>query len=128
MAAAIERGQFELEPIALERKNGRPLIVQALPIDPAATGRPSALLLIKYPTREAKADLEPALQLLGLTPAEAKIATLVGSDNSPREAAQRLDNSEGTVCTALNRIYEKLDINRQSELARIVARLETIGP
>ena len=48
VAAAIERGgdQFELEPIALERENGRPLIVQAMPIDPAATGRPSALLLI----------------------------------------------------------------------------------
>ena len=125
VAAATDgdTAQFDLEPVIVERDGGRPLIVQAMPIDIAVTGRPSALILLNDPAAEPNDTPIPALQLLGLTPAEARIAELVGSGLSPREAAEKLDNSEGTVRTSLTRIYQKLDINRQSELARIVARL-----
>ena len=122
-ATKQETNQFNLDPIAIERSDGRTLIVQPMPIDIDVMGRPSALLLLNDPASAPSASPLPALQLLGLTPAEARIAELVGSGLSPREAAEKLDNSEGTVRTSLTRIYQKLDINRQSELARIVARL-----
>ena len=129
LAAAIERSsnQFDLAPIAFDRTIGTPIIMRAVPVDSATTGKPTALVLLNDPARDNDADPAPTLQLLGLTPSAARIAALVGSGRSPREAAAELDNSEGTVRTALNHIYDKLDINRQSELARIVARLETIG-
>jgi DNA-binding CsgD family transcriptional regulator len=125
---AIRRdtGAFDLVPIAIERPGGRALIAQLMPIDPAVAGE-AALMLLSDPGSEAGGNPTRALQLLGLTPAEARIAALVGSGLSPRETAERVGNSEGTVRSALTQIYQKLDIGRQSELARIVARLETIG-
>jgi len=129
ITAAVERGadQFDLHPIAVDTPSGRPLIVQAMPIEADVAGGPSAVVLFSDPSEESGSDPAPALQLLGLTPAEARAAALVGRGQSPREAAAELDISEGTVRTELNRIYEKLAINRQSELARIVAKLESIG-
>lgn len=122
-AAGEGRGARDLAPIGL-RRSGPVLIVDAVPMGRSATGRASVLLLLNDPSTPIAGNPGPALQLLGLTPAEARIAELVGSGLSPREAARRLDNSEGTVRTSLMHIYQKLEINRQSELARIVARLE----
>lgn len=123
--ASVAEGQpgLSIEPIGLEQRHGSPLIVQVMAVGDAPTGTPSALVLLNDPASAPTSSPAPALQLLGLTPAEARIAELVGSGLSPREAAEKLENSEGTVRTSLNRIYQKLDINRQSELARIVARL-----
>jgi DNA-binding CsgD family transcriptional regulator len=130
LQAAADAGRGML-PIALPRPSGRkPLIVQAFPMRATAGGlaeEPLHFLLITDPGRE-KSDPIRALQLLGLTPAEARIAALVGSGLSPREAAELAGNSEGTVRTTLKQVYEKLDIGRQSELARLVARLETTEP
>lgn len=118
-------------PMALQRPSGRkPLIVQVFRLNAAATGmatEPAALLLITDPARGHKADPIRSLQLLGLTPAEARIAALVGSGLSPREAGEMAGNSEGTVRNTLKHVYDKLDIGRQSELARLVSRLESVG-
>jgi DNA-binding CsgD family transcriptional regulator len=114
------------EPMALDNREGSlPLIARAMPLDPSAAGPGRLLVLFDDPIGAAAHDPVPALQLLGLTPAEARIASMVGAGLSPREAASKLDNSEGTVRTALSRIYDKLDIGRQGELARIVTRLGT---
>ena len=111
-------------PMALDNREGSlPLIVRGMPLDPGAAGPGRLLVLFDDPIGAAAHDPVPALQLLGLTPAEARIASMVGAGLSPREAATKLDNSEGTVRTALTHIYEKLDIGRQGELARIVTRL-----
>jgi DNA-binding CsgD family transcriptional regulator len=65
-----------------------------------------------------------ALVVLGLTPAEARIALTIGRGRSPRDAAETLGVSLNTVRSTLKTIFGKLAINRQSELARIVTRLE----
>jgi DNA-binding CsgD family transcriptional regulator len=65
----------------------------------------------------------PALELLGLTPAEARIAALVGGGESPREAADALGVTYNTVRSSLKLVFDKLGVGRQSELARVVARL-----
>lgn len=129
ISTAIARGsqQFDLHPIMIEAPDGRPLIVQAVPIEATIAGGPSAVVLFSDPRKKSGNDPVPSLLLLGLTPAEARIASLIGRGLSPREASGELEVSEGTVRTSLSRIYEKLDINRQSELARIVAKLENIG-
>ncbi|WP_374619543.1 helix-turn-helix transcriptional regulator [Devosia sp.] len=119
-------------PMALRRPSGRkPLIVQAFRLSAMHVGvavEAAALLLIIDPARGRKANPLRSLQLLGLTLAEARIAALVGSGLSPREAAKAAGNSEGTVRSTLKQVYDKLDIGRQSELARLVTRLEVVGP
>jgi DNA-binding CsgD family transcriptional regulator len=123
VAATRDGGDLSLPPIRLTRRNAGPLIVDIVPIGSAATGQPSALILLNDPAMPVTGNTGAALQLLGLTPAEARIAELVGSGRSPREAAEQVANAESTVRTSLARIYQKLQINRQAELARIVARL-----
>ena len=119
-----------LEPIAVKRMFGRkPLLLQAVPIGPChmhtldiSPGSVSlALILITDLDRPVRASTRE-LELLGLTPAEARVAAAVGSGLSPRQASQRLGISESTTRSALNLVYGKLMIGRQSELALIVAR------
>ncbi|MBK8084165.1 MAG: helix-turn-helix transcriptional regulator [Devosia sp.] len=93
----------------------------------AQPGEGSVLLLVTDLELPLERDAVGALQLLGLSPAEARIADLVGSGHPPKEAARRLGNTEGTVRFSLNQIYRKLGISRQSELARLVARIQATG-
>jgi DNA-binding CsgD family transcriptional regulator len=57
----------------------------------------------------------------GLTPAEGRIATLVGEGKTNREVAAALFLTEQTVATALTRVYRKLGVRSRSELARRLA-------
>lgn len=98
---------------------GPPLIGQAL-----AFGADQLILFIDDPTTGPSLGAEPSLQLLGLTPAEARIAAAIGSGRAPRQAAIELGLSPHTVRSALKIVFDKLSISRQSELARIVTRLE----
>uniref|UniRef100_UPI0035AD8611 helix-turn-helix transcriptional regulator n=1 Tax=Devosia sp. TaxID=1871048 RepID=UPI0035AD8611 len=72
-------------------------------------------------------DPSATLELLGLTPAEARLASEVGNGLSPKQAATRLGITTNTARSTLQVIYEKLGIGKQSELARIVTRLEVFG-
>lgn len=121
-------GSAKLGPIAAERPSGRkPLLIRAVAISSLRYGvsRPSGAcaLLVVDPEVPRESEAGRALQLLGLTPAEARIASLVGTGLSPRETAERVGNTEGTVRSTLGRIFTKLEIARQSELAILVARL-----
>jgi DNA-binding CsgD family transcriptional regulator len=71
---------------------------------------------------------QPALVqgLYDLTPAEARIASLVASGQAPRDAARSLGITEETARTTLKRVFAKVGVSRQSELAALLARL-TLG-
>ena len=74
----------------------------------AATGVPSSDLVQR---------------LFALAPAEARVATLIGSGLSPRQAAKNLGISEETVRTTLKRVFTKVGVSRQSELAVLLTKL-----
>lgn len=128
---SLVHGRSGSDPVVLRRgEKRRPLLVQPLLLEPARPDHPgsgSVLFLLTDPDLAVEHDPQQALQLLGLSRAEAKIATLVGSGHPPKEAARRLGNTEGTVRFSLNQIYRKLGVARQSELARVIARIETLG-
>lgn len=120
--------------LRLERPgSGIPLIVRVMPfeLDLPSDGLPDrtrlALLVFADPAQLAATDTAPALQLLGLTPAESKAAALVGHGLGPREAANELGISENSIRTYLKRVYSKLDLSRQSELAVLVSRIANIS-
>jgi DNA-binding CsgD family transcriptional regulator len=128
LQAAIDKacaGERLVEPILLQRsKTTVPLLVRAMPMDGAAVGEKAILLLFTDPLSTGGASVVRLLQLLGLSPAEARIAVLVGTGAPPKRAAEELSISENTVRSVLKTVYDKLIISRQSELAQIVARLE----
>ena len=77
--------------------------------------------------RNEKGQPTAGLQLLGLTPGEARVAAFVGGGRSVREAAQEFGIAESTARSVLKVAYQKLRIGKQSELAKIAARLEGAG-
>ena len=120
--------------IALKRSRGQPLIVQMAPLPIAAQQqpflsiRPSNYALVVVTDPEAAfGNSEAALMSLGLTTMEAKVAGLVGEGLSPRQAALRLGHTEATARTLLKRAYDKLGVERQSQLASLVARLALLA-
>jgi DNA-binding CsgD family transcriptional regulator len=68
---------------------------------------------------------DPALirDVLGLTLGEARVASLIGTGRSPREAAEKLGITEETARTTLKRVFSKVGVSRQGELAALLTRL-----
>ncbi len=122
-------------PIALQRPSGnKPFLAQAIPLssrralddlaDPTF-GRSGALVLVIDPGA-GPALVQECLKLLGLTPAEARLAAMVGSGVRRREAARGLGISEWTARDTLKTIYSKLDIASVAELVRLVDSVAAI--
>lgn len=118
-----------LEAVALRRPSGRrPLIVQAIPLarhsaESAFLLGAAAIVIVIDPERQRRGDTTDALRLFGLTPAQARLASLIGEGHSRADAAEALAVSQSTVNDTVKQIYSKLGISRQSELVRLVARL-----
>ena len=64
-----------------------------------------------------------AAEILGLTPAESRVALAVTSGQTVAGTAHALGCAENTVKTHLKRVYRKLGIRKQSELVRRVMSL-----
>jgi len=115
-----------VRPLTVTRDNGLPpLLLQFLPIDPAIVSGDEELVLLIDPlvTRRNTPRVE-LLQLLNLTPSEARVAALVGSGLPPPDAALSLGLTVGTVRSTLKTVFSKLGVNRQAELVRMLGRLD----
>ncbi|WP_147023820.1 helix-turn-helix transcriptional regulator [Methylobacterium oxalidis] len=119
-----------LRPLA----DGRPLLVEAVPlrfVDVAlslvGSRRGGALILLHDIFAPIRPDIVELLVQLGLSAAEARLAQLVGRGLSPRAAASSLQIAESTVRVHLRSCFAKLGIARQSELAILVTRLDSLA-
>ncbi len=123
----VLQGHAATKAIALRRPSRRmPMLVRAQAA--IARAEPScALLLIADPETGHTPQVMDELALLGLTPGESRIAALVGCGHSPRDAAVKLGIAEETARTVLKRVYEKLQIRRQGELAAFVSQIALIS-
>jgi DNA-binding CsgD family transcriptional regulator/PAS domain-containing protein len=135
---AVERALRGLEvggaadynsPILVPRSDdARALVVYLLPASPGSPAsemfvETRALVLIVDPAGGEPPDPALVRDLLGLTLGEARVAALVGSGVTTRDAAARLGISEETVRTVLKRVFSKSGVSRQSELAALLSRL-----
>lgn len=87
---------------------------------------PTAISLVRRARSGGPLDPGLARDLLNVTTGEARVAALVGSGMAPRDAAERLGITEETARTTLKRVFAKVGVSRQSELAALLARL-TLG-
>ncbi len=124
-----------LNPFILERTApSAPLIVYCFPagrtgaLDIALT-RARAMLVFVEARPEEPADPAYLRDILGLTLGEARIAALIGHGVAPRAAAERLGIAESTARSVLKRVFQKIGVSRQSELAALLNRIATLaGP
>jgi len=112
-------------PIECHTQGVLTLCVHRVPHDPfsAFTSGDMAFVITLRDARAPGRLPEEVLQLLGLTPAEARLAACVGSALAPSQAAARLGISVTTARSTLATVYAKLDISRQAELVRMVTLL-----
>lgn len=119
----------ETRPILVHRQSAsRPLALYVLPIPAQHSGngfltRARAIVLLMNPTADGVPDPALIRDVLGVTLGEARIAALVGSGLSPKDAAERLGIAEETARSVLKRVFSKVGVSRQSELAAMMARL-----
>lgn len=96
----------------------RPLVRDEL----LESGEQPAVMIYINDVRESAIDLDPEILMgmYGLTRCESRVAALLASGTGLEEMTQSLEVSINTVKTHLRGVYEKLGINRQSQ---VVARL-----
>jgi DNA-binding CsgD family transcriptional regulator len=119
-------------PLLIHRDTSdRPLVLYVLPVlgsglqNAAAHFLTHARVIVLVIDPSANASVDPAIvrDLLGLTLGEARVAALVGSGLSPVETAQRLGIAEGTARVVLKRVFSKVGVSRQSELAALLSKM-----
>src|SRR5262249_34283422 len=85
--------------------------------------RAAVALFIKDPALAGAHLNDVLVQYYHLTPAETRVATMLGAGFGTVGASRRLAVSENTVKTHTKRIYEKMGLKSQRELAQLFGRL-----
>ena len=105
-----------------------PLVVETCPVQTEAgephSGNAAALVLLIDPVSRPRVDADFVVAVLGLTPAESRVAVEMAAGVNVAAIAQVVGCAESSVRTHVRRIYRKLGINRQTQLVRAVLALE----
>lgn len=89
----------------------------------ALADRPAAALVVHDPLTPLAPSATMLTALFDLTPTEARLAALIANGVWLGEAARRQGHSEGTARIHLKSIFRKMAVQRQQDLATLVARL-----
>ena len=111
--------------VAVTRPAGLPpLVLHVSPVgrwDTEAGAWPvAALMLVVDPAGESRIDPDLVANGLGLTPMESRVAVMLAEGRSVQEIAAATGRKITTVRWHVRHIFNKLDINRQTELVRQV--------
>jgi DNA-binding CsgD family transcriptional regulator/PAS domain-containing protein len=112
--------------VALKRPQGRPLFLRVAPILSAYSDMfqmAKAILTIVDPDDRLEIGHEHLVRLLGLTPAEARVAKALASGSTLAEMADEFNLSMKTVRTQLRSIFAKTQTHRQSDLIALLTRI-----
>lgn len=128
-AGGVWRGPHR--PILLDGEDAQQfLAAYVLPVGARASNAADMVLrnaraLVVVVASGAAEPPDPAIvrDLLGLTLGEARVASLIGHGLPPREAANKLGIAEETARNALKRVFAKVGVSRQSELAAMLSNL-----
>ena len=115
------------EPIIVQRQDKLPVIVRTWRFDDA-THRPAqdvcALLTLNALGPKPGPPAAILAKTFRLTPAEAKLASVIARGASPEIAAGELKISRETVRNQLKSVFAKTDTHRQSELVALLLQVE----
>ncbi len=112
------------------RFNRAPLALEIHPVRMMGTdhrGRQvAALALVVDPVARHGVEPDLAAEVLGLTPAEGRVAVALAAGQTVAGVAASLGCAESTAKTHLKSVYRKLGIRKQTELVRRVLSLEAL--
>ena len=114
------------DPIVVRRKRQAPVIVRVLPVHGAARNPfVGARALLTFAVVAPRPGPKPAVlaKVFGLTPAEAKLASLMAEGLSPEKAAEELKIARETARNQLKAVFAKTATHRQGELVALLSRL-----
>jgi DNA-binding CsgD family transcriptional regulator len=109
--------------VMVSRRTRRPLQIQISPIRDMAieTSQPvSAVAFVRDPNQRQRPPQDILRTLFGFSPAENRVALLLGEGRSPREIAQAIGVSFNTVRSQMKSIFAKAGVKRQGELIRLL--------
>ena len=115
-----------VDSVALRRRLGRPLIVQASPLVNSARDlfqRARALVVLGNLDALVELKAEILRQAFNLTPAEVRVAHRIVAGGGPGAAAEALGVSANTIRTHLKSLFAKTGTHSQSELAVLLSRV-----
>ena len=128
-AAVRQAGGIDdpVQAIRIGQCDGEALLAWIAPLPVSSPLNPCSgrcVLVILANSRQQSAVLPEHLKrLYGLTQAEAELATLLAGGTTLADAARRRRIKLSTARTQLLAVLQKLGVHRQSDLARLVARL-----
>ena len=112
--------------MSAQRPSGLPVILHVHPVTPGRADfgaeRVAALVLVRDPDA-GRLDPQAVGDALGLTPAESRVAVLLGTGRSVRDIARELGRSENTVRWTLKYVLSKTNSARQADLVRLLLQL-----
>jgi DNA-binding CsgD family transcriptional regulator len=112
------------DPIVIRRPDARPLIVEAFPAQGLLSDVFSnfgALILLTDLDERCGPGEETLRQVLGLTPAEARLLACICQGHGLPDAAQTLQISIHTARSQLKSVFAKTGTGRQSELVALAS-------
>lgn len=118
----VEIGGCPHDHLTFAREQAAPLSGTLLPVSPSHPERGFTLLL-KDPALRRTPPLLLLQHLFTLTPAEARVATLLTEGHSPEEIAGQLGTATATVRNQLKQVFAKTGVRRQGELIRLTLNL-----
>jgi DNA-binding CsgD family transcriptional regulator len=83
----------------------------------------AAILTIEFLKPRLESKAETLERLFALTPAETRLASIVGEGFSPAEAAEKLGVSRVTARNQLQSIFDKTNTHRQSQFVALYLKL-----
>ncbi|OLB23510.1 MAG: hypothetical protein AUH15_03155 [Acidobacteriales bacterium 13_2_20CM_55_8] len=124
-AAGIGKGLTDGGTAFISRKSGPPLRIVVIPVRGLyLSGQDSAaaVAFVIDPAQRIRPRNEILHLLFGLTPAECRLALLLGDGKSLSEVSQEIGVSRNTVKTQSASIYAKTSTSRQSQLVRLLSQ------
>jgi DNA-binding CsgD family transcriptional regulator len=113
-------------PIVVRRETRSAVVIRVLPVDGAARSPflgARAVLTLSEIGATPNPQRALILRAFGLTPAEARLADLLGTGMSLEAAAEELAVTRETVRNQLKAVFAKTRTHRQGELVALLSRL-----
>lgn len=107
-----------------------PLVLEVCPVRTESTERRArdvaALVLLVDPAARPRIDPAFAARVLGLSPAESRVAVDLAAGQTVAGIALELGCADSTVRTHVKRTYRKLGVRKQTELVRRILSLRAL--
>ena len=88
----------------------------------AGSEKPAAVIFLTDPEVHPRPHIEIMISAYGLTPAEARVASILSQGKSLDQACEELSIQHSTARTHLRAIFGKLGVRRQGELISLLLR------